>query len=261
MKIGPFSIALAAFLAACGGGGGGDTPAPPPSTAVTPPVASPPPPPPPTPPTIAAEAKITEFHYENAGQDEGEFIEVRVATGADVSTISVELYDGATGTVYATLALSSVTPTTNAGYDYYIFELEADTLENGPDGLALIEGDVVVEFLSYEGAFEAIDGAAAGLLSIDIELFQSDSTPIGSSLQILDDGTWVLTSGGNTIGTANVTVRPPPQTTPTSPPPPPPPPTPQPGTRPPPPPPPPSSAAPGRESPTNSRAWRPPHLH
>ena len=208
MRTNTLATSLFALLAACGGGGG--DPAPPPVTVT---VSTPAPPSSPATSSPAAEARITEFHYQNVGDDEGEFIEVRVVTGADVTNIRVDLYDGETGTIYATLRLSSVEPSTNAGFDYYVFELEQDGLQNGaPDGFALIDGEIVVEFLSYDGVFEALEGLASGMTSIDIEVVQSDSTPVGSSLQVLDDGTWVASLGSNTLGTVNVTVAPAEQT-------------------------------------------------
>ena len=48
--------------------------------------------------------RINEIHYDNAGGDTGEFIEIRVEAGADISGLSVELYNGSNGTVYNTTA-------------------------------------------------------------------------------------------------------------------------------------------------------------
>ncbi|MEO0607992.1 MAG: hypothetical protein AAFY82_07155 [Pseudomonadota bacterium] len=79
-------LCAGSLLSACGGGGGGAETVPTPPIDSGPPVSPPPPPPPPPP---ASDAQITEFHYQNVGQDEGEFIEVRVVTGADVSSIQV----------------------------------------------------------------------------------------------------------------------------------------------------------------------------
>eukprot|EP00961_Rhodomonas_salina_P216915 2930562-Rhodomonas_salina.2 len=60
-----------------------------------------------------------------------------------------------------------------------------------------------VEFLSYEGSFTAEEGPANGMTSTDIVVFQSGSTPVGSSLALVGSGSgsgafeWV----GSTVGT------------------------------------------------------------
>jgi predicted extracellular nuclease len=41
----------------------------------------------------------------------------------------------------------------------------------------------LIEFLSYEGSFVAVGGPADGIASIDIGVAESNSTPIGYSLQ------------------------------------------------------------------------------
>lgn len=63
-------------------------------------------------------------------------------------------------------------------------------LQNGAaDGIALVNnlGDVV-QFLSYEGAFTAITGVAAGMTSSDMGVAESSSTPVGHSLQLIGAG-------------------------------------------------------------------------
>ena len=55
--------------------------------------------------------------------------------------------------------------------------------------MALIDdGGSVVEFLSYEGSFTAGDGPAAGLVSVDIAVFEPNDTPLGLSLQLQGAG-------------------------------------------------------------------------
>ncbi|NSX55223.1 ExeM/NucH family extracellular endonuclease [Parasulfitobacter algicola] len=132
--------------------------------------------------------RINEFHYDNAGSDQGEFIEIRVDAGTDVSGLSVELYNGGSNQVYET-AIVSGTPTSDGTYDYYVLEIAG--IQNGnADGIALINAGEVVEFLSYEGTLTAADGTAAGVTSTDIGQQEGSSTPIGFSLQRNDDGTW-----------------------------------------------------------------------
>ncbi|MDJ0628349.1 MAG: ExeM/NucH family extracellular endonuclease [Rhodobacter sp.] len=137
------------------------------------------------------DARINEFHYDNAGGDVGEFVEIRTAAGDDVSALTIELYNGSSSqlNVYNSVSVAGLTMTTDGTYDYYVWE--PSSIQNGsPDGIALSNGGTVIEFLSYEGTFTAVDGSAAGLTSTDIGQEEGSGTPIGDSLQRLADGTW-----------------------------------------------------------------------
>jgi hypothetical protein len=58
-------------------------------------------------------------------------------------------------------------------------------MQNGPDGLALVDPNgVVYQFISYEGEFAATDGAASGMTSVDIGVSETGSTPVGDSIQL-----------------------------------------------------------------------------
>ncbi len=136
-------------------------------------------------------ARINEFHYDNAGTDSGEFVEIRTDAGDDVSALTIELYNGSSSqlNVYNSVSVAGLTMTTDGTYDYYVWE--PPSIQNGsPDGIALSNGGTVIEFLSYEGTFTAVDGSAAGLTSTDIGQEEGSGTPIGDSLQRLADGTW-----------------------------------------------------------------------
>ena len=144
-----------------------------------------------------APVRINEFHYDNTGGDVGEFIEIAGDVGTDLSGYSLVLYNGSNGTVYNTFNLSGIL----AGDG--ILALDTVGLQNGaPDGIALVGPDgTVIEFLSYEGTLTATDGPAIGQTSVDVLASESSSTPVGDSLQLQDDGTWV--AGQNTRGLAN----------------------------------------------------------
>ena len=94
-------------------------------------------------------------------------------------------------------------------------------IQNGsPDGIALVDaGGVVIQFLSYEGAFIANDGPAVGMMSIDIIVSQPSTNPLMLSLQLMGTGstyndfTWsnpsaetpnLINNGQTFQGTANV---------------------------------------------------------
>ncbi|MCO7221251.1 ExeM/NucH family extracellular endonuclease [Klenkia sp. PcliD-1-E] len=127
------------------------------------------------------DARITEIHYDNAGADTGEAIEVTAPSPADLTGLSLVLYNGSNGASYGTLAV----PASSTG----IAVVPAPGLQNGaPDGVALVANGTVVEFLSYEGVLTATNGPANGLTSTDIGVAE-DGAPEGQSLQLVD-GTW-----------------------------------------------------------------------
>ena len=139
-----------------------------------PPPSSPPPPPPGT-------LNIVEIHYDNSGADVGEAVEVEGPAGLDLSGWSVVLYNGNGGVTYDTLALSGTLADQCAGRGTVV--VAAPGLQNGsPDGLALVNGASVAEFLSYEGAMTATNGSASGLTSTDIGVAENGEA-IGNSLQ------------------------------------------------------------------------------
>jgi uncharacterized protein len=153
--------------------------------------------------TPAFSARLNEVHYDNTGSDIGEFIEVRTTAGGDASGLVVELYNGSGGAVYGTLTTATATVTTDGTYDYYVWNLPANGLQNGsPDGITLSNGGTLVEFLSYEGTFTAVGGAAAGTVSTSIGVAEAGTDAPGFSLQRNQDGTWRAPEA-STAGVAN----------------------------------------------------------
>lgn len=108
--------------------------------------------------------------------------------------------------VYGTEGLTG----TIDGLRNFVVTYSVNGLQNGvPDGLALVDvTNNVIQFLIYKGSFTAVGGLANGLISMNIEVAESGSTPIGHSLQLTgsgsdsDDFTWV-TSMANTFGAVN----------------------------------------------------------
>lgn len=130
---------------------------------------------------------INEIHYDNAGADSGEAVEVAGPAGANLAGWSLALYNGADGAVYATIPLSGSLPNLNGGFGVAAFPIPG--LQNGaPDGIALVNDGVASQFLSYEGAFVAVGGPAAGQTSTDINMTESGDDPAGRSLQLTGSG-------------------------------------------------------------------------
>lgn len=136
--------------------------------------------------------RISEIHYDNAGADVGEAIEIEAPAGTDLTGWQLLLYNGNGGTVYNTRILSGVVASTCTGRGVLYFEYPTDGIQNGaPDGVALVNAQgTVVEFLSYEGAFTATDGPAAGIPSIDIIAKEDPAPGVGNSLQRSLANTW-----------------------------------------------------------------------
>ncbi len=148
-----------------------------------------------TPDASAQSVFINEFHYDNVGTDAGEFIEIAGPPGTDVGGWSLVLYNGANGLVYTSPAPTFVFPAGTAipagpGLGVLVVNYPVNGIQNGdPDGIALVNNaGTVVEFLSYEGSFTALNGPANGMSSVAIIPAEGGATPIGHSLQRKGNG-------------------------------------------------------------------------
>ena len=139
--------------------------------------------------TQASSVFINEIHYDNAGTDVGEFVEIAAPQGTNLDGWSLVLYNGSNGTTYNTASLSGIIANESNGYGFFTVSYPSNGVQNGaPDGAALIDASGrVVQFLSYEGSFSATNGPASGLSSVDIGVRQV-GTPIGESLQLIGSG-------------------------------------------------------------------------
>lgn len=147
---------------------------------------------------------INEFHYDNAGGDVGEFIEIAGVAGTDLTDWSIALYNGnpAQRSVYGTIALSGIITDQANGFGTvavsYAGIQNGNTSGNEPDGIALVRPDgSVVEFISYEGSFVAASGPAEGMTSVDVAVAEDGSqsdTAIGrvGTGDEAADFTWAL---------------------------------------------------------------------
>ena len=161
---------------------------------------------------------ISEFHYDNAAGDVGEFVEITAPAGTDLSGWSIARYNGSTpgaAIVYTlpaaaeTLPAGTLAADQSVGFGTVVISYPTDGLQNGSnDGLALRNASgTVIELLSWEGVLTAASGPAAGLVSDDIGASESGTaTPIGASLSRVDlvpgAYTWVSNST-NTMGAPN----------------------------------------------------------
>ena len=167
-----------------------------------------------------ADIFVNEFHYDNAGTDQGEFIEVVAGPGftGDFSEIDVLLYNGSNGKVYRTLNLGSsdfTRTTTPNECNLFVAEF-SDFIQNGPDGIAMVNRVTrqVIEFISYEGSFVATDGIAAATVppsvSTNIGVSQTGTEAVGTSALgrigsggIRTDFSWAKIAGSHSKGAVN----------------------------------------------------------
>ena len=121
---------------------------------------------------------INEVDYDQGGTDDAEFIELYNPCGQniDLSTYSVELINGGNNNTYETINLSG---TLNSGGYYVICTNSSNTAncdldlttntnliqDGAPDAIALLDGTVIADVLSYEGNVPGfVEGTAGDLM-------------------------------------------------------------------------------------------------
>lgn len=141
---------------------------------------------------------INEFHYDNFGGDFNEFVEVVLPvsdTAAAIrANIRLSLYNGTPlsvgeGDVYDSRTLDQFTlGTTVNGFSFYYFLFPANAIQNGAaDGFSLDSAGTFIQLISYEFAFTAVSGPAAGKTALDVGVFENGS-PINGSLFLVGTG-------------------------------------------------------------------------
>ena len=84
-----------------------------------------------------AQVFINEFHYDNAGTDTGEAIEVAGPAGTDLTGWTLVLYNGSTGVAYNTTNLSGTIANQQGGFGTIFVTYPTNGIQNGsPDGIA-----------------------------------------------------------------------------------------------------------------------------
>jgi uncharacterized protein len=131
---------------------------------------------------------INEIHYDNAGADVNEAVEIAGAAGTDLTGYRIILYNGSGGAAYATINLTGIIPNQSNGFGTLSFLTPG--IQNGsPDGIALVDNlGVVIQFLSYEGTFVAVGGPANGMTSVDIGVSEPGTEAANFSLQARGTG-------------------------------------------------------------------------
>ncbi len=171
-----------------------------------------------TPPLPAVH--FSELHYDNSGTDVNEKIEIEGPANRDLTGWSVVLYGGDAVpdfSAYSTTPLSGSLPTSCGATGVTVVSYPVNGIKNAkfngtgnPAGMALVDNTgAVVEFLSYEGTFTALDGPAAGITSTDIGVAEEPPPAAGNSLHRNTAGVWSAPSAQD-FGVCNGTGGPPP---------------------------------------------------
>ena len=109
----------------------------------------------------------------------GEAVEVAGPAGTDLTGWSVVPYNGNGGAPYSPQGSLTGRLADDTGTGFGFQSVSLSGLQNGaPDGVALVDaaGDLV-QFLSYEGTFTAVGGAADGRTSTDIGVAEDGKPP------------------------------------------------------------------------------------
>ncbi|MFT5110227.1 MAG: hypothetical protein ACI9UA_005880, partial [Pseudoalteromonas tetraodonis] len=132
---------------------------------------------------------INELHYDNASNDANEGVEIAGPAGTNLTAYKLVFYNGSNRRLYGELPLGGTIPAQNGTAFGTAFFSRAPIQNGAPDGLALIDtvANSVVQFLSYEGSFTAIDGDAIGEISTDIGVREGNGS-VNNSLQLTGSG-------------------------------------------------------------------------
>ncbi len=164
---------------------------------------------------------INEIHYENISNDTLEGYEIAGDAGIDLGCFRVFLQSGTIGTpIYDVDTLAGTIPNSSGcGYGTVWFQKPTGGLQNGPDAIVLEYApiatqcgvnhtDTILQFLSYEGSITSTSGRTNGLVSTNINVSETSSAAVGTSLQLQGIGTtysqftWT-NSAVNTYNTIN----------------------------------------------------------
>jgi hypothetical protein len=132
----------------------------------------------PPPPSCEATLRIEEVDYEQAGSDESEFVELinDSSCATPLAGLVLELVNGGDGKVYARYDLASIATSWPPGARLVLGDpnilsalpagtlsamLNGSGLQNGPDGVRLLQGERVLDVMLYEGAVPGLSGTPA----------------------------------------------------------------------------------------------------
>ncbi|HEX6242679.1 MAG TPA: lamin tail domain-containing protein [Polyangiales bacterium] len=140
---------------------------------------------------------LTEVDYEQAGTDEGEFVEL-LNSGtcpAPLAGVVLELVNGGDGKVYSRYDLGTLAPALAAGARLVLGDaavlatlpagtlsapLNGSGLQNGPDGVRLMRADNMLDALTYEGEIAGFPGTPGPADEAEQGLSRCPETSVGA---------------------------------------------------------------------------------
>jgi len=140
--------------------------------------------------TAAAPVMVNEIHYDNAGTDAQEGVEVAGEAGTLLSEYAIAFSNGSGGGEYLTVNLSGVIPS-ESGTGFGAVWVPVSGIQNGaPDGLVLYRRSTreILQMLSWEGSLPAVSGVAAGQTLPDMGVAQLGSDSAEQTLQLVGRG-------------------------------------------------------------------------
>ncbi|MEX0278674.1 MAG: Hint domain-containing protein, partial [Ruegeria sp.] len=131
-------------------------------------------------------AIISEIRYRNGPNfnPDGDFIEIRVPTGTDVTGLRVQVYNP-NGSLRSSDQVDTGTMTTVGGFDYYVVSARINRL----GAVSLDDNGSLLSFVSFDAAVDATQGAASGQTSTQVGSNGTDDT---SSLTSTDGVNFVV---------------------------------------------------------------------
>ena len=146
---------------------------------------------------------ISELHYDNQGADVGEFVAVTAPSGTSLDGWSLVFYNGSKGTAYETLKLDGAIDVGPTGLGERYWHIAR--LQNGPDGVALVDPDEgLMDLVAYGGLFDLVEGPAKDAVASLLPLVEGARTPVGWSLQRVGSAReWSWIAGPESPGLLN----------------------------------------------------------
>lgn len=145
---------------------------------------------------------ISEIHYDNVGADKNEFVAVTGPGGLDLTGWQIVLYNGATSQPYGYVALSGRLGDPGGFWTERYWPFVG--IQNGPDAVALVSPDGLIDFVAYEGVVSASGGEASGAIARLLPVSEGAGAPATSSLQRAGTAdSWIWLPGSATPGLLN----------------------------------------------------------
>ena len=134
-------------------------------------------------PAHAATVFINEIHYDNAGSDLNEGVEILAEANTNLDGWSIQFYNGDNGSIYRMNRLNGIV--SDFGNGFGVLEFLIAGIQNGPaDAIALVNDlGELVDFISYEGVVTGTEGPALGITSVDIGIAEDGATMQNWSIQ------------------------------------------------------------------------------